>query len=179
MTTPERRALFDEVVRDHGAALWRLTAGYAHSNEERKDLHQEILVAIWQALARFEGRSSLRTFVYRIAHNRGASHRAYEARRHHRAVDDLAIRDPGPTPDEQAEVRRRRQVLLAATRSLPTTLGQVLMLHLDGLSNREIAEVVGISTGNVAVRLTRARSAVMARIREIEATHPARPEETR
>lgn len=179
MTTPERRALFDEVVRDHGAALWRLTAGYAHSDEERKDLHQEILVAVWQALPRFGHRSSLRTFVYRIAHNRGTSHRAYEGRRRHRDIDDLSLPDPGPAPDEQAEVRRRRHVLLSATRSLPATLGQVLMLHLDGLSNGEIAEVVGISTGNVAVRLTRARSAVMERIREIEAARPTRPQESR
>lgn len=168
MKTPDRRALFEQVVRDHGAALWRLTAGYAASEADRQDLHQEILVAVWQALARFEARSSLRTFVYRVAHNRGMSHRAYEGRRRHEDLSNVRLPDPAPGPDEQAEARRRRRVLLAATRSLSPPLRQVLMLHLDGLSNPEIAEIAGITTGNAAVRLTRARDAVQKRIREIE-----------
>lgn len=155
-------------MRDHGAALWRLTAGYAWSEEDRRDLHQDILAALWQALARFEGRSSLRTFVYRVAHNRATSHRAYEERRRHEDVSRLPIPDPTPGPDEQAEARRRRRVLLAATRDLPSVLGQVLMLHLDGLSNSEIAEVAGITPGNAAVRLSRARTAVQHRIQELE-----------
>lgn len=162
---PDRRDTFDGALRDFGDALWRLTAGYARSEADRKDLHQDILVALWEALPRFQGRSSLRTFVYRIAHNRGLSFRSYEARRRHASMEEAEFADPGPGPDEQADLSRKRQLLQEAVRSLPPPLRQPIMLHLDGVPNAEIAEIVGISEGNVAVRLTRARKTLRTELR--------------
>ena len=156
----ERKQLFDRALREFGDALWRLTGGYARSEADRKDLHQDILIAIWQALPRFGGKSSLRTFVYRIAHNRGVSHRAYEGRREHGSIESMVLPDPAPGPEQRIEVARRRALLQGAVRSLAPSLRQPIMLHLDGLSNPDIAEIVGISEGNVAVRLTRARQAI-------------------
>ena len=83
----DRQGLFDRAVDEFGPALWRLTAGYASEEADRKDLHQEILMGIWTGLARFRGSASLRTFVYRIAHNRGLSYRSYERRRVHSSID--------------------------------------------------------------------------------------------
>jgi RNA polymerase sigma factor (sigma-70 family) len=161
-------ALFDRTMVEFGDAMWRLTAGYASNETERKDLYQDILVAIWKALARFRQQSSLRTFVYRIGHNRGLSYRAYERRRVHGSLDSVVIADPRPGPQEVAETRRRREVLQQAIRGLSPEFRQPLMLHLDGLTNPEISEIVGISKGNVAVRLTRARKFVELAVKEGE-----------
>ena len=163
-----REGLFDRTMVEFGDALWRLTAGYASNEADRKDLFQDILVAIWKALDRFRQQSSLRTFVYRIGHNRGLSYRAYEKRRAHGPLDNVIIPDPRPDPHEVTEKNRRREVLQRAVRGLSPALRQPLMLHLDGLTNREIAEIVGITEGNVAVRLTRARKAVEQAVREGE-----------
>lgn len=156
----DRDAAFEGVLDELSDGIWRATAGYAADEADRQDLYQDILVALWQALPGFRRQSSLRTFVYRIVHNRGLSHRAYEARRTHADIAGLHVPDQRPGPDELTEQGAQRDELLGAVRALPRRLRQPLMLHLEGLDNAEIAEVVGISKGNVAVRLTRARQAV-------------------
>src|SRR5580700_2882341 len=67
-------AQFDRILRVHGAAISRLAFGYETVASVREELVQDIALAIWQALADFRGECSERTFVYRIAHNRGLSH---------------------------------------------------------------------------------------------------------
>jgi RNA polymerase sigma-70 factor (ECF subfamily) len=64
----------DALLDAHGAALGRLAASYARDPVEREDLFQEIVVAIWKALPRFRGECSVRTLIFRIAHNRGIAH---------------------------------------------------------------------------------------------------------
>src|SRR3989454_8249799 len=61
---------FDAVIRAHGDALERVAWGYVDNASDRDDLMQEILMALWRALPRFRGESSLRTFVLQVAHNR-------------------------------------------------------------------------------------------------------------
>jgi len=150
---------FDDVVREHGAALARLAAVYAAEPADRDDLLQEIWVAVWQALARFRGECSLRTFVYRIGHNRGLTFRARH-RRH--PADELpaTLPDPRPGPEAEAARSRRHELLLGAVRRLPELQRQAVTLSLEGLSHAEIAEVLGTTENNVAVRLSRGRSAL-------------------
>jgi RNA polymerase sigma factor (sigma-70 family) len=64
---------FDDLLREHGPSLWRVIASYAPPGAERADLAQDVLVAVWQALPHFRGQGSARSFVLRIAHNRGLS----------------------------------------------------------------------------------------------------------
>lgn len=150
---------FEQVLSEYGDALWRLTAAYARGHADREDLHQEILTALWTALPRFRGESSLRTFVYRVAHNRGIT-ASTRARR--RRTSPLEAAEPvvesGAGPEQLAEEKRRRESLHRAIRELPLSRRQVVVLRLEGLSHREIGEVVGITENNVAVRLSRARN---------------------
>jgi RNA polymerase sigma-70 factor (ECF subfamily) len=100
-----------------------------------------------------------RTFAYRVAHNRGLTYRA-----RHRDDDRLddwpGLPDPAPTPDRHLDRVIEREWLLAAMRRLPPALLQAMTLHLEGLSNGEAADVLGISENTVAVRLTRGRAAL-------------------
>lgn len=70
----DRDALYREVTEKHGAALGRLAAEYEAEPERRRELLREIHASIWKSLALFDQRVSLRTFVYRIAHNVGTAH---------------------------------------------------------------------------------------------------------
>ncbi|NKB86963.1 MAG: sigma-70 family RNA polymerase sigma factor [Acidobacteria bacterium] len=148
----------DAVLTRYREALWRLTAGYARSRQDREDLYQDVALAVWQALPRFRGDCSERTFVYRIAHNRGISHRARTARRNTRPLADLE-ETPAvtPSPETASIVRDDITRLHVAVRTLPVAYREVVVLRLEGLSSREIAEIVGISENNVDVRLVRAR----------------------
>ena len=160
---------FDEVLRELGPALWRVIASYAPPGAERDDLAQDVLVAVWQALRGFRGESSARTFVLRIAHNRGLSH-AWRRNKHppgEPEPPDLA--DPRPGADERVATLQRAEQFLRHLRTLPLGQREVLALALEGLPHAEIAAIVGITPENVAVRLGRAREALRRSIEKEEA----------
>jgi RNA polymerase sigma-70 factor (ECF subfamily) len=147
----------DQVIRAHGDALARVAWGYVDNAPDREDLMQEILMALWRALPRFRGESSLRTFVLRVAHNRAIT---FATRR--RRFEDLSDERPDPAPlaEERLIEEQQRERLFGAIRRLPEAQRQAVMLHLEGLSQREIAELQETSENNVAVRLARARKAL-------------------
>jgi RNA polymerase sigma-70 factor (ECF subfamily) len=70
------------------------------------------------------------------------------------------VADPSRRADESAERSSERAHLLQVVRRLPESLREPVVLRLEGLNDREISAVLGISEGNVAVRLTRARNAL-------------------
>lgn len=155
-------AAFDRIVRTHGEALSRFAWGYVESAADHDDLMQDVLIAIWQALPRFRGASSERTFVFRIAHNRGCSF-VGGRREHDPLPTDAPIADPHPSPDEALDEARRREQLARAVRRLPDTQRQAVLLRLEGFSLSEIAALQATSEANVSVRLTRGRD----RLREL------------
>jgi RNA polymerase sigma-70 factor (ECF subfamily) len=159
--TEDLEARYGRLLREHGPALRRAAAGYEFDPARREDLFQDICLAVWQALPRFRGEASERTFLFRIAHNRGLTHRAQRARHSPAPTADLIeaeeLADPGATPEIAAQDGQRRARLRDAVRRLPLQPQQVLTLTLEGLTPREIADVLGITENNVAVRLSRAR----------------------
>jgi RNA polymerase sigma-70 factor, ECF subfamily len=154
---------FDRILREYGPALSRVAFGYEKVAGIREELLQEMALAIWQALPYFRGECSERTFIYRIAHNRGLSH-TYKRRPSDQPLEELPEpaepRDPRPHPEEQVVETRRRENLRSAIQTLAMVHRQVLMLTLEELSQAEIAEVLGITENNVAVRLNRAKKAL-------------------
>jgi RNA polymerase sigma-70 factor (ECF subfamily) len=169
----ERAALeerFDGILRRHGPAIARLASGYEWLPGRREDLVQEIALAVWQALPRFRGDCSDRTFVFRIAHNRCLTHAMRRKPRAAALEDSAEIHDKGPGPEGRAIASDLRGRLLSAIRSLPLPYRQVITLVLEDLSHAEIAEVLGLTENNVAVRLNRARNA----LREAMGAEPAK-----
>ncbi|HSP18465.1 MAG TPA: sigma-70 family RNA polymerase sigma factor, partial [Myxococcaceae bacterium] len=129
----------EECLREYGPALWRVVSSYAARGPEHDDIAQEVLLAVWQALPRFRGESSLKTFVLRIAHNRCLSLAWQRARRPSAASAELAhLPDPRPAVDEQVAARQRTKRLFEHLRTLPLGQRQVLGLALEGLSHTEI-----------------------------------------
>ncbi len=159
---------FDDVLRDYGAALWRVIASYAPPGAERDDLTQDVMVAVWQALPRFRGDSAPRSFVLRIAHNRGLSH-AWRRSKNPPSTEPQDITDPRSGADDQVAASQRTEQFLRHVRRLPLGQREVLTLALEGLAHAEISLIVGIAVENVAVRLGRAREALRRSIAEEEA----------
>jgi len=127
---------FEECLRVHGPALWRVIASYAPVGAERDDLAQEVLLAVWKALPRFRGESSPRTFVLRIAHNRCLSASWQRARRPAGSEGELIrLPDPRPPADEVLSRQQRTERLLWHVRTLPLGQRQVLTLAPEGLSH--------------------------------------------
>lgn len=168
--TAGRDETFRRIVHEYEAPLRRLTQSYASGQADREDIYQEILIAIWTALPRFRGDSSERTWVYRIAHNIAISasvQRNRQKRNQASYAFDLDLQPDGSFDPEAASLEAERRRLLAeAVRRISGLDKQIVLLYLEDLSNREIAEVVGMSEGAVATRLSRVRVTLAEIIRQ-------------
>jgi RNA polymerase sigma factor (sigma-70 family) len=154
-----RLPVFERILKDYEMPLRRLTVSYASEQADRDDLYQEITAAIWTALPRFRRESSERTWVYRIAHNIAISASVRSRRRTQRETllpQDAA--SPSLDPEAQSLESEQRRLLIEAVRSIRGLDKQIIVLHLEGLSNGELADVVGLTEGAIATRLSRVRA---------------------
>jgi RNA polymerase sigma factor (sigma-70 family) len=152
----------ERLLAQHARPLERVAASYGRTAAEREDLLQDFAVALWTALPGFRGDCSERTFILRIAHNRGVTFLSKRSPKGE-AVEDYeesAEASSGANPAIAYERKEHGNLLLAATRALPLPHRQVVTLLLEGLSHHDIADVLGVSVNNVAVRATRARAAL-------------------
>ncbi len=152
--------MFRTLLGEYGGALRRVAATYEADPTLREDLFQETCLAIWKALPKFRGESTPRTFLFRIAHNRGLSHGWKEGRLPGPLDEPETVVDATPSPEAAADRSQQRARLQEAVRQLPVGARQVLTLRLEGLTFREIAEVTGLTENNVTVRASRARKAL-------------------
>jgi RNA polymerase sigma factor (sigma-70 family) len=150
------------IVGESSSHLERLLASYARSYVDRKDLRQDVALALWSALPNFRGECSERTFLLRVAHNRALTFLARRGRPTEEIehYEDRAVATSGKNPAVAYERKERESRLLAAVRALPVGHRQVMTLVLEDLSHAEIAEVLGTTENNVAVRANRARAAL-------------------
>ncbi|MFC0676281.1 RNA polymerase sigma factor [Lysobacter korlensis] len=136
--------------------LSRIAASYEADPARCQDLLQEISVALWKALPRWRGEASVRTFCARVAHNCSIDHLARNRARYEDALDDEWV-DPAPDPARAAETSQRRRNLIEAIAGLPLGQRQVVVLSLEGFSQRETGQALGVDENTVAQRLSRAR----------------------
>ena len=158
MAALAHHARFGELLERYQVPIARLAGAYEHRRADRDDLIQDIWLAVWRALPGFRGDCSERTFVYRIAHNRAITH-AGRRRPPTTGLDEAPdLLDPAPTAEAVIGARERHARLLAALHRLPLIQRETVTLCLEGLSHGEIADVLGTTPANVAVRLSRARA---------------------
>jgi RNA polymerase sigma factor (sigma-70 family) len=148
------------------AALRRLAAAYAEQEADREDLFQEIAVGLWQAIPKFRGDASERTWLYRIAHNIAISSSARLRRRSGTKEALPEEKDYPSSIDGEQEILRseKRVLLLQAARSLPAIDRQIVLLHLEGLNYAQIEEISGISQSAIGSRLSRLRDSLHEKI---------------
>jgi RNA polymerase sigma-70 factor (ECF subfamily) len=149
--------IFAQVVREHDSMLRRIASSYEARPHLAQELVQDIYFAIWRALPAYRGDAALRTFVARIATNRSVTHVARALKVPPFSQLDESIPAPGTGPEGHAIALDRRAKLLMAVRSLPLAYRQTALLTLEGLTPTEIADVLGISTNAVAIRISRAK----------------------
>lgn len=148
---------FEALIQQHGPSLLRLAGAYTNSTADRDDLFQETILSIWQALPKFRGESSARTFLFRIAHNRAMTYLARHPNRQIEPIEEQIVHDPQPNPEQQIARDQQRERLLSAIRRLPADYRRVIVIVLEGLNHAEVADVLGLNVSNVAVRVNRAK----------------------
>jgi RNA polymerase sigma factor (sigma-70 family) len=165
MTPEERDACFERWLKDHMAILYRLASAFA-VGADRHDVLQELLLAVWRSIPEFRGDSKPSTFIYRVSHNAALTWKRTQ-RNYRRKVEQFAAlaltEAPAPSSPHEEDALER---LYAAIRELPELDRSLVLLHLDGLSYRDAAEIHGLSETNVGARLTRTRARLARSLQE-------------
>lgn len=157
--------LYARAAAEFGPALGRLARAYERDTDRQRDLAQDIHFAIWRSFEFYEGRASLRTWVYRVAHNTAASHVMKDKRARTSHWIDLDHAADAPDPVAGAEHYAETDLLsrlMTFIQTLKPPDRQVMLLYLDDLDAKDIGEITGFSAGAVATRIHRIK-AVLAR----------------
>ena len=129
--------------------------------QDGEEIVQEVFLALFQHLQRGKSRSNLRGWVFQVAHNLAVKHHTARRRARQSVVESGAIYadeffiDPAPNPEDQLAKTQRQARLQSVLRALPEQDRQCLSLRAEGLTYREIAQVLDMSLGAVALSLGR------------------------
>ncbi len=152
----EQQARFEEWVKTHGAILHHVTNGFAEG-DDRNDLMQELLLAVWRAIPAFRHGAQPSTFIYRVSHNAALTWK--RTLRNYRNRVERFQEQPAfdaSTPADSPEPALLER-LYAEIRKLPPLDRSLMLLSLDGVSYADMAQIHGLSESNVGVRLNRAK----------------------
>ena len=145
--------LFSNLVREHKSTIYTVCYMFSKDNDEVADLFQEILIKLWKGFQSFEGRSDIKTWVFRVSLNTCISLDRKKKRR--KKSDSLAM-DINLYDDNDSDTRQVKQLYERINR-LGVFDRAIILLWLEGIPYDEIADIVGISTKNVSVKLYRIR----------------------
>ena len=164
----EADRLYEKAAAEYGAALERLARGYERDADKCRDLLQEIHVALWRSFHGFDSRCSLRTWVYRVAHNTATSQVLRPMTKAPSFVPLDGI-DPITDPivgEETLDRQRTLDRLYELIHRLDARDRQVMLLYLESVDAATIAEVTGLSASNVATKVHRIKQLLVRRFHE-------------
>jgi RNA polymerase sigma-70 factor (ECF subfamily) len=159
--------LYLRAIGEFGPALARLARAYEQDPDQRRDLLQDVNLALWRSFAGFAGQCSLRTWIYRVAHNTAIS-RMRRPKARLASLEELA--DIAAPDDPEMDVGNAHALARLETliRRLTPPDNQVMLLYLEDQDAASIAEITGLSASAVATRIHRIKQLLSSRFREGE-----------
>jgi RNA polymerase sigma-70 factor (ECF subfamily) len=141
---------FSRIIREQKSTIYTVCYMFSKDKQEVDDLFQEVLVKLWQGYDTFQGKSDLRTWVYKVSLNTCISiDRKKKPRKAQPLIEGIDLFDKNDADNRQTDLLHQRiQKLQAFDRA-------IVLLWLENMSYDEIAQIVGISVKNVSVRLYR------------------------
>ena len=152
-----QQQLYQTAVAEFGPAIDRLASAYEADQEKRRDLRQEIHFQIWRSFEAFDRRCSVRTWIYRVAHNTAVTWVTRERRVASSLVSLEEIELSVPNYDFEPDIDRTRSVerLSALIHKLKPLDRQIMLAYLEDVDLTSIAEITGLSAANVSMKIHR------------------------
>lgn len=150
--TKERE--FSDLIKDNQGLIIKISRMYTHSQEDEKDLFQEIVLQLWRSYGSFKGNSKITTWMYRIALNTAIT----LFRKKSRTIKTDELQDfhyKKETEEDDSEQAQQISTLYSIIKMLPDTERAIVMMYLDDLPYKEIAANLGITEGNARVKMNR------------------------
>ena len=154
---------FEELVEQYKRTIYSVCYMFSRDKEEINDLFQEILVRLWLGFDQFEQRSSVSTWIYRIALNT-AINSDKRAKRRPQTVPLSTDIDPYDPQDSSLEQIRQ---LYALINKLDVMDRGLVLLWLEGIGYDEIAAIMGITVANVGIKLHRIKEKLVQKSKSI------------
>ncbi len=149
---------FVALLEANAGIIYKVTRIYAGSSDDAEDLRQEVIYQAWRSYPRFKGESKFSTWLYKIALNTALTHKAKEEKR--RSIPEQSVISHSETLSDSKEL------LIKYIRQFNDAEKLIIMLHLDGYSNDDIALIAGISKNHVAVKLHRIKEKLALNLKE-------------
>jgi len=153
-------SLYEQAAETYGSSLDRLARAYELDAEARRDLLQDIHLHLWRSLAHFDQRCSLRTWVYRVAHNVATGHVIRQRRIRSKLVsieniETMPGSDQGELAASQTEALERVSMLIQRLKPLDR---QIIISYLEEMDASSIGEITGLSPANIAMKIHRIKN---------------------
>lgn len=149
---------FKQIVEQNKGRILRICKSYAPSEEDCKDMYQEVLINIWKSLEGFKGNSEISTWIYRIAVNTSLTFAGKQYKRMKLNVDIETSNLKSLLDEEKDEFllkEKQLQELQVQLNQLSVIDKALMGLVLEGLSTKDISDVIGITEPNVRVKIHR------------------------
>lgn len=144
---------FRQLLQEHKSTIYSVCYMFSQEYDEVEDLFQETLINLWNSLDKFEGRSGIGTWVWRIALNTCIT----SDRKKKKRVDTVPLTIDRDFHDENTVESRQVKLLHQRISRLQPFDRAIVLLWLENMSYDDIAAIVGITTKAVGVRLVRIR----------------------
>jgi RNA polymerase sigma-70 factor, ECF subfamily len=153
MDNPKLQAEFIDLIEDHKKLIYKVSHIYCDNTTDKMDLFQDIVSNLWVAYPRFQHKSKVSTWVYRVSLNTAITwFREYSKRSKKIRYTDLI---PHLSNEADNAINQLYDQLYSAINSLGKIDKAIILLLLDECSYEEIAEIIGISKTNVATKISR------------------------
>jgi RNA polymerase sigma-70 factor, ECF subfamily len=146
---------FEQRIKESQGLIYKICRMYTDNTADRQDLFQEIVIQLWKAYPKYQGRSKFSTWLYRVAINTAITGLR-------RQKDFIASYEPATLPTHHAEKNdlleeAQVRLLYDAIRRLDEIDRALVMLYLEDRSYIEMEEILGISSGALRVRMSRVK----------------------
>ncbi|RQP12159.1 MAG: sigma-70 family RNA polymerase sigma factor [Chryseobacterium sp.] len=144
---------FSTLINRHQGIIIKISRMYTHSAEDEQDLFQEIVLQLWRSYDSFKGNSKISTWMYRVALNTAIT--LFRKSKRQPTTDELQEHHFRVEEEDQAQQHQQVALLYKVIKMLPQVERAIVMMYLDDLPYRDIAENLGITEVNARVKMNR------------------------
>jgi len=149
----EAEKQFEKHIKEHELLIYKICRIYAYTNADRQDLFQEIVIQLWNAFPKFKGDSKLSTWLYRVAINTAIT--GLRKRKDFIESYDHAALPTNISDEHRVHLEERLLEMYKAIEQLNQIEKAIVMFYLEDKSYEEMEEILGISQGNLRVKMNR------------------------
>jgi len=163
MGESEQQRIFDEWLKEHKGLFFKFVRAYAFTENDRDDLFQEIAIQVWRSIPNFKGDAAVTTWIYRITINTAIAWSRKE-KKHQQGRSSLI--ESEHLLKEANQPDSRLDWLYEQISGLNEVDRTLTLLLLDGFSYKEMSKIIGISEGNVGVKINRIKKVLITKSQE-------------